>query len=71
MKKELKLKEKELEMQLKLKELQLKSRDTPVTKEALSPSVAKESFDFICHVKLVLPFQKHEVDNYILKRLQL
>lgn len=46
MKKEMKLKEKELEMQLKLKELQLKSRDTPVTKEALSPSVAKESFDF-------------------------
>ena len=28
-----------------------------MTKEASSSSVAKESFDFICHVQLVPPFQ--------------
>ena len=66
MKKELELKEKELDMQLKLKELELKSRDTQMTKEASSSSVAKESFDFISHVKLVPPFQEHEVDKYFL-----
>ena len=37
-----------------------------MTKEALSSSVAKESFDFIRHVKLVPPFQEHEVDKYFL-----
>ena len=65
-KKELEFKEKELEMQLKLKELELRSRDTPVTREASSPSVAKESFDFTRHVKLVSPFQEHEVDKFFL-----
>ena len=66
MKKELELKEKEIDMQLKLKKLELKSRDTPVTKEASSSSVAKESFDFIRHVKLVAPFQEHEIDKFFL-----
>ena len=51
MKKELELKEKEFDMQLKLKELELKSRDTPLTNKASSSSIAKESFDFIHHVK--------------------
>ena len=50
-----------------MKELELKSRDTQVTKEALSTSVAKESFDFTHHVKLVLPFQEHEVDQVFLQ----
>ena len=59
MKKKLELKEKEFDMQLKLKELELKSRDTPVTKEASSSSLAKESFNFVHHVKLVPPFQEH------------
>ena len=43
MKKELEHREKKLEMQLKLKELELKNRDTPVTKEALSLSVVKKA----------------------------
>ena len=65
MKKELELKEK-MDMQLKLKELELKSRNTPVTKETSSTSIAKEIFDFICLVKLVPPFQEHKVDKFFL-----
>ena len=63
--KELDLKEKELQMQLKLKELELKAKLTPTSKETTT-SATSENFDFTRHVKLVPPFQEHEVDKFFL-----
>ena len=60
---ELDFKEKELQMQLKIKELELKAKMTPVSKEPAAGST-NENFDFTRHVKLVPPFQEHEVDKF-------
>ena len=63
--KELDFKEKELQIQLKIKELELKAKMTPVSKEPTAGST-NENFDFTRHVKLVPPFQEHEVDKFFL-----
>ena len=63
--KELDFKEKELQMQLKIKELELKAKMTPVSKGPTAGST-NENFDFTHHVKLVLPFQEHEMDKCFL-----
>jgi len=62
--KEMDFKEKELQMQLKLKEFELKAKMTPVSSKETTTSPTNENFDFIRHVKLVPPFQEHEVDNF-------
>ena len=38
----------------------------PVSSKETTASLTNESFDFTRHVKLVPPFQEHEVDDFFL-----